>query len=224
MSKDRKFDWDSITISKYYDIKDILDDEETDDITKNVKMVSIILDMPEDEIWDMDLTTVGQYIDKLKFLNKFDIPKSPNMNITLPGYKLQVMKDVTKITIAQYVDYQSFISLPFRESIDKILSVFLIPEDHKYNDGYDILDLQKTIRENLSFRVAEGLLGFFLRKYGESLIHSLRLLRREARRMKKNPEMKKEILEKEKEIKKMFQDLIHLTGYVSSIESPTGPR
>lgn len=224
MGKDRNFDWDSITISKYYDIKDILDDEETDDITKNVKMVSVILDMDEDEVWDMDLTTVGQYIDKLKFLNKFDIPKNPNMNISLPGYKLQVMKDVTKITIAQYVDYQNFISLPFRESIDKILSVFLIPDGCKYNDGYDILDLQKTIRENLSFRVAEGLFGFFLRRYGESLIHSLKLLRREARMMKKNPEMKKEIMEKMEEIKKRFQDLIHSVGYVSSIGSPTGRR
>lgn len=205
------FNWDNITIEKYYTIMDILNDETDDDITKNVKLVAILLDKDEEEIWDMDLSEAGDYISRLMFLNKFDIPSHPNMNIKLPGFDLKVMKDVTKINVAQYVDFQNFVKLPLREGMDKILSIFLIPEGFKYNDGYDIIEVQKTIRENLSFRVAEGLLGFFLRKYGRSLIHSLVYCRRQIRKMK-DKEMQEKWMMVETETKKKLQDLTALIG------------
>ena len=205
------FNWDNITIEKYYTIMDILNDETDDDITKNVKLVAIMLDKDEEEIWDMDLSEAGDYISRLMFLNKFDIPSHPNMNIKLPGFDLKVMKDVTKINVAQYVDFQNFVKLPLREGMDKILSIFLIPEGFKYNDGYDIIEVQKTIRENLSFRVAEGLLGFFLRKYGRSLIHSLVYCKRQIRKMK-DKEMQEKWMMVETETKKKLQDLTALIG------------
>lgn len=212
MKKERDpFDWNNISIEKYYDILDILNDEEDDDITKNVKMTALILDKDESEVWDMSLTEAGEYISRLRFLNKFDIPAKPNMNIKLPGFDLKVMKDVTKINVAQYVDFQSFIKMPLKESMDKILSIFLIPEGCTYNTGYDIIDLQKTIRENMSFRVAESLLGFFLKAYGESLLHSLAYCKRQIRKTK-DPEMMQRMEEALKETQKKLVDLTHLTG------------
>lgn len=208
------FDWENITIEKYYDLQDILNDEEDDDITKNVKMVALITDKDESEVWDMDLTEAGEYISKLTFLNNFDIPDNPNMVITLPGYQLKVMKDVTKISVAQYVDFQSFIKMPLRESMEKILSIFLIPVDCKYNDGYDIIDLQKVIRENMSFRVAEGLLSFFIERYGRSLIHSLAYCRKQMKKMK-NKEMMEKLERTEKEIIQKMDSLMSLTGSIS---------
>ena len=205
------FDWDNITIKKYYEIKDILDDKDMDDITKNVKIVSIITDKDEEEIWNMELTEVGDYVDKLKFLNKFDIPKRPDMKITLPHYNIEVMKDTSKINVAQYVDFQSFVVLPLREGIDKILSVFLIPKGKTYNTDYDILDLQKEIRENLSFRIAQGLLGFFLRGHIRSLIHFLDYSEREIRK-EKNQELMAQMKMKRMEVEQKLKDLIHLIG------------
>lgn len=205
------FNWDSITINKYYEIMDVLNDDADDDITKNVKIVAIMLDKDEQEIWDMDMSEAGDYISRLQFLNKFDFPKHPNMKINLPGYNLEVMKDVTKINVAQYVDFQSFMKLPLRDGMEKILSIFIIPANHKYNDGYDIIDLQKTIRENLSFRVAEGLLGFFLRMYSKSLIRSLAYCRRQIRKMK-DPQMMERLMKMEKETMEKLDSLIHLIG------------
>ena len=205
------FDWENISIDKYYYIKDILDDETDDDITKNVKLVAIMLDKDEQEVWDMDMAQAGDYISRLQFLGKFELPKNSNMKIKLPGYDLVVMKDLTKISVAQYVDFQNFIKMPLREGMEKILSIFLIPEDHKYNDGYDIIDLQKVIRENLSFRVAEGLLGFFIEKYGKSLIHSLVYCRRQVRKTK-DPEMMERLEKTEKEIQQKLDSLIRLIG------------
>ena len=207
------FDWDNITIEKYYEIKDILDDEEDDDITKNVKMVALITDMDEDEVWSMDMAEAGEYISRLQFLNKFELPDNPNMKFNLPGYQLKVMKDVSKISVAQYVDFQNFVKLPLREGMEKILSIFLIPEGCKYNEGYDIIDLQKVIRENISFRVAEGLLSFFIEKYGELLIHSLVYCRRQVKK-NKDPEMMEKFKKTEKEIQQKLDSLIRLIGSI----------
>ena len=206
------FDWENITIEKYYKIKDILDDEVDDDITKNVKLVAVMLNKDEQEVWDMDMAEAGNYISKLQFLNKFELPKHPNMKIKLPSYDLVVIKDLTKINVAQYVDFQNFVKMPMRESMEKILSIFLIPEGCSYNTGYDILDLQKEIRENLSFRVAEGLLSFFIEKYGRSLIHSLVYCRRQVKKTK-DKEMMENLEKTEKEIQQKLDSLIHLIGY-----------
>ena len=206
------FDWENITIEKYYNIKDILDDEVDDDITKNVKLVAVMLNKDEQEVWDMDMAEAGNYISKLQFLNKFELPKNPNMKIKLPSYDLVVIKDLTKINVAQYVDFQNFVKMPMRESMEKILSIFLIPEGCSYNTGYDILDLQKEIRENMSFRVAEGLLSFFIEKYGRSLIHSLVYCRRQVKKTK-DKEMMENLEKTEKEIQQKLDSLIHLIGY-----------
>ena len=207
------FDWENISIDKYYEIKDILDDEEDDDITKNVKMVAVITDKDEDEVWSMDMAEAGEYISRLQFLNKFELPDNPNMKFNLPGYQLKVMKDVSKISVAQYVDFQNFVKLPLREGMEKILSIFLIPEGCKYNDGYDIIDVQKEIRENLSFRVAEGLLSFFIEKYGELLIHSLVYCRRQVKK-NKNPEMMEKLEKTQKEVQQKLDSLIRLIGSI----------
>ena len=206
------FDWENITIEKYYKIKDILDDETDDDITKNVKLVAVMLNKDEQEVWDMDMAEAGEYISRLQFLNKFELPKHPNMKIKLPSYDLVVIKDLTKINVAQYVDFQNFVKMPMRESMEKILSIFLIPEGCSYNTGYDILDLQKEIRENLSFRVGEGLLSFFIEKYGRSLIHSLVYCRRQVKKTK-DKEMMENLEKTEKEIQQKLDSLIHLIGY-----------
>ena len=206
------FDWENITIEKYYKIKDILDDEVDDDITKNVKLVAVMLNKDEQEVWDMDMAEAGNYISRLQFLNKFELPKHPNMKIKLPSYDLVVIKDLTKINVAQYVDFQNFVKMPMRESMEKILSIFLIPEGCSYNTGYDIIDVQKEIRENMSFRVAEGLLSFFIEKYGRSLIHSLVYCRRQVKKTK-DKEMMENLEKTEKEIQEKLDSLIHLIGY-----------
>ena len=205
------FDWENISIDKYYNIKDILDNEEDDDITKNVKLVAVITDKDEDEVWSMDMAEAGEYISRLQFLNKFEMPKNPNMKIKLPNYDLVVIKDLSKISVAQYVDFQNFVKMPLKESMEKILSIFLIPEGCSYNTGYDIMDVQKEIRENLSFRVAEGLLSFFIEKYGELLIHSLIYCRKQVRK-NKNPEMMEKLEKTEKEIQQKLDSLIRLIG------------
>lgn len=209
-----EFSWDSISIQKYYDILDILDDRDSDEITKNVRLVSLILDKDEDEVWNMSLPDAGELIGKLRFLNDFKLPEKPNMKISLPGYEnLEVMKDVSKITVSQYVDFQAFTKQPLRESFEKILSIFIIPKGKRYNDGYDIIDLQRVIREHLPFVVGQGLLGFFLVRQVEYLNSSLTYLEETMGKTKDGKEMK-EIQGKIDQMRKQLEHLMSLPGSV----------
>ena len=63
----------------------------------------------------------------------------------------------------------------------------------------------------MSFRVAEGLLGFFLRRWGESLVRSLDYYRKTAKK-EKDPQKKKEMEEMLDQIKKKIKDLTSLGG------------
>ena len=183
-----KFSWNYIKGDTYFRILDILEDKNLTGLEESVELVSAITGIPTDEIYNMTLDESGKLFCQLKFLNKFDL--IPNYNpkyIKLPSFKIKIMKDVTNMTVSQYIDYQQFVLLPLREGYDKLLSIFLIPEGCKYNDGYDIVELQKEIREGLSWREVQTLLNFFMKKYLESILHTLKSFN-QAMLKEKNPE------------------------------------
>ena len=72
-----------------------------------------------------------------------------------------VRADIPSITTAQYVDYQNYMK---EEHIDlqKVISVFLIPEGHNYNDGYNMKEVIADI-DDMRFVDAQAL-GFFIQK------------------------------------------------------------
>ena len=100
-------------------------------------------------------------------------------------------QDLTKITAAQYIDFQT-LSQEGEEKTVELCSVFLIPKGHKYADGYDIADVQDAIRRHLSVQDVVTLAAFFLRKYAESIVSSLTFCKREIRRTK-DPKAKAEL-------------------------------
>ena len=183
-----KFSWNYIKGDTYFRILDILEDKNLTGLEESVELVSAITGIPTDEIYNMTLDESGKLFCQLKFLNSFDL--IPNYNpkyIKLPSFKIKIMKDVTNMTVSQYIDYQQFVLLPLREGYDKLLSIFLIAEGWKYNDGYDIVELQKEIREGLSWREVQTLLNFFMKRYLESILHTLKSFN-QAMLKEKNPE------------------------------------
>lgn len=171
--KTNPFSWDKITGDKYYKITDILSSADSD-FEKTVSLLSVILDRSEDELWNLPIPEVSELSSKLEFLNKFDLISGYKPKyINTPKYKLKVLTDVSKMTYAQYVDFQQFVQLPFRDGYDKILSIFIIPDGYKYNTDYDIADVQKEIRENIPWVEVQTLFNFFLMRSVELLRRSL---------------------------------------------------
>ena len=65
------------------------------------------------------------------------------------------------VTTAQYVDFTNYSK---SNDISKMLSVFMIPEGHKYNDGYDMLQVINDIND-LPVTVVNDAAFFFGRHF-----------------------------------------------------------
>lgn len=178
-----KFQWSSITGDKYWAMKDILDDPATSDAEKEVELVSLVTGLDEETIWNLPLDESLDLINKLAFLNSFSlIPNFKPKYINTPSFKLKVLDNIARLTYVQFVDYQQYMSRPLRDSYDKLLSIFLIPDKCSYNSGYDIAEVQRELREYLGWREIQSLLNFFLKRSVELLHRSLTCYQRQMKK------------------------------------------
>ena len=109
------------------------------------------------------------------------------------GKTYNVITDMSKLTTAAFIDYNTYTKLSFRDAYDKILSCFIIPSGFTYNDGYDVVEVQKVIRENLPWAEVQGLLGFLVRGYVKQFKRSRQFLIKEIK--KEKDQMKREELQ-----------------------------
>lgn len=159
----------NLPVGKYLEICDLARDENVDPLTQQVKTISILTGLTEDEILALPIMEYKELAGKTKFLEKdydgkLQIAKSYGLN----GMELIPVKDITKINVAQYVDFQTF-SKEGDKYIVESLSTLLIPKGKKYNEGYEISDVHKAIRENLSVADVLSLSAFFLKKWVKSI-------------------------------------------------------
>ena len=154
-----KYDWYSISGEKYWQIIDILQSDE-DDITKQAELIATIEGISVDEVLNMPIQESAQKVKSLAFLNEFPMKEYRSLKTQVMGGKTyDVITDMCKLTTAAFIDYQTYTKLSFRDAYDKILSCFIIPAGFTYNDGYDVAEVQKVIRENLSWPEVQGMLG-----------------------------------------------------------------
>ena len=191
-----KYNWNSISGNKYWEIVDILNNPDASEMQKQAELIALIEDVDIDTILNMNMNDVAVKINKLVFLNKFELDKHYNpRKIKIGDVEYNVYPDLTNLNVAQFMDYQTFITKPFRETYDKILSIFIIPAGHNYNEGYDILDVQKMIRENMSWVNIQSLLNFILVKYVKSYMRIQAYLTKRIRK-EKNLEKKDTLMKK----------------------------
>ena len=191
--------YNDLTIGKYQEIKAVIDGEVVEEYATNISLVAILADMTEDEVMSLDLKEYKVLNQKLTFLMEEPPRRMVADKYKIGGFELETMLAVDKMTVAQYIDYQTFV-----KDVDKylveILSVFLIPKGHKYNEGYDIIEVQKAIRDNLSIVDAMSLSAFFL-LWSQSLMKAtLTCLTKKAKKMKKKMKNPMEIQKMEEAI------------------------
>lgn len=212
-----RYSWDSINGEKYWAIMDILA-EEGDEITKQAELVACIEDMEVEEVLNMPLQESSKKVAALAFMNEFHLrdhytPKS----IKIEGKTYDVITDMSKLTTASFIDYQTYVKLPFREAYDKVLSCFIIPAGFTYNDGYDVMEVQKLIRTSLSWVEIQSLLNFMLVKYFKSFKRSHQYLAKEIKK-EKDPMKREQLISKMQDLnlqlRLMGNQLQHMTGSV----------
>ena len=154
-------DWKDISIRKYNEIVKVLDDD-IDDLDKNLQLLSIVRDMDIDEVESLPLLELGKMMKDIQFIN--NQPKHNGKipdNIIIKNKKYSVVKNVKKITVSQYMDYQNYLKMGGR--VEQLLSVVLIPYGKKYGE-YDFDDVIDDIYNHLDITTALNISFFFRRR------------------------------------------------------------
>lgn len=192
LTKDSMIDnYNTLKIGQYIQIQRICKDESLDDIERQVKVLSILSGIPEDEILHLPINKYKELVVASRFLESED----KNKHLVAKQYVLGDMvlcpvTDYRKIETCQYVDFQTF-AADLEKYMVQLLSVLLIPKGCRYNEGYDILDVQAAINEHLSVTDAITLTAFFFKLCVISTQATLNYCSRMARKVKNRNQAKK---------------------------------
>lgn len=163
--------WGTLPVGKYEKIKEIIRDEvENGDI----EILAVLCDCTPDELLNSPVGEVRRLLaDGAFILKKPDVKdRLRNKYITLDGVKYVVHTDFKDITTAQYIDFQTFYK-DFEKNYCNVLACFILPEGHKYNDGYDALEVAEVFREKMPVEVAENACFFFAKRSKNSYLKGL---------------------------------------------------
>lgn len=152
----------NLPIGKYLEIVALSQDQSVDALTQQVKTIAILTGMTDEQVLALPIMEYKELAGKTIFLEKeYDGKLMVAKSYRVDGFELIPVKDFTKIITAQYVDFQTF-SKEGEKYLVETLSTLLVPKGKKYNEGYDMTDVHKAIRENLSVADVLSLYAFFL--------------------------------------------------------------
>lgn len=189
----------------------ILANDIPDEVDRQVKVLSLLTSLSERELLNLPIAEYSDLAAKAMFLTK-PLPKiaRPNAKYKCGAFTLIPTGDLRKITAAQYIDFQAFAPDGEKKMVE-VLSCFLVPEGCKYNDGYDIVEVQNAIREDLSVQDAVYLSAFFLSKYA-ALIKATQTSLVRTMRKERNPERKKMMQTEITKLRMMVASLVAGVG------------
>lgn len=147
--------WSNIKLKDFYTIREILSVE--DDWTA-LNLIDFLYgvdsqSLPIRELSKFDVSFLKEEIPEVK-LQKY---------YTINGTKYNSNFDLTKVTVAQFIDYQNYLKED-EVRLEKLLSVFFMPDGYKdYNSGYDIIKVQEDLLE-LPIDIAQSIGFFFARQ------------------------------------------------------------
>lgn len=193
-----------ITIEKHKQIQRLLKENNVEDMQAvQAELLAIYADTDIDTVMNYPLTKYHKLVES--FYNDYftDFSKAEPAikdKYTAGDMVLIPMLDFTQITVAQMMDF-SVLSTDPVENIEKLLAIFLIPKGKKYNDGYDLMQVQKAILK-MDFNELSPLLAFFLRWFNGCRNHiqisCLEEVRKQTKRILKIMRLQKKQRRKQK--------------------------
>ena len=184
-----------LPIGMYLDICEIDRRTDIDELHKQVGIISLLSGMAEEDIYNLPIGDYKALASKTRYLSHpYDGEVLTAKVYSLDGWVLQPVQDFRKISTAQYIDFQTFVK-GGEQNIVEIISTMLVPKGKKYNQDYDVVELQKSLREHLSVADALSLFAFFFVQYNQLIKDSLTSCREEAMKIP-DKEMRRKTLRK----------------------------
>jgi hypothetical protein len=204
--------WSDISVEKFIEISEI--DKELGAYHYNSEIFSIITDEPIEDIEDLDIEVLNDYMDQCKWA--LSQPSKQYKNKLLGMQQ----KSLSKLTLFEYIDLDYYFNENYLKNIDKICAILyrqakssrwgeeiLEPYDYDLNTRADkfldlpITDVYGIINEFLKFR--ENFLNVYANLFGQ-----IEEISEEDRRTL-DPEEIKEIEQEKKESKWSWERMIY---------------
>lgn len=195
-------DYNHLPLGKYLEIQEVATSDK-EDIDKQVSVIAILADLTEDEVLNLPLMDYKRLAAESSFLEvPVQVPANIAKTYNLNGWELVPTTDIRKMTTAQYIDFQTF-SQQDNNNLVGVMSCFLIPKGKKYNEDYDIVELQNTIKDYLCVPHCLSLAAFFLTRFSSSILAMLTYCKWMTK-MNLKGEQKKMMLKRIQELKEML--------------------
>lgn len=175
--------WKDITIEKYNQIA-LLQSEGLSEIDLVAAVVAILDGVTTKEVEEMPYALLLLKARSLRFLQKNPIPSIARKSYELAGTKYIPTLNPVELTTAQYIDFQVR-AADAPEDLAGLLSIILVPEGKKYNEGYSSDDVRNVIYKNMGIEDALGLSAFFFILWKKSIAKLLREMKRNCRQLKR---------------------------------------
>lgn len=194
-----------LPVGKYRDIRNVCRDESLDDLDRQVKIIAILADMDEDDVLNLPIQQYAEMAAKSRFLEDMETTDANSISKVyyVGGFELVPVTDHRRITAAQYIDFQEYAKAG-DENLVEILSCLLIPKGMAYNRGYDVIDVQNAIRQDMSVSDALTLTAFFFASYRRLISAFLTSSRKAAGRIL-NPGKRRRIMERIAELEEVLK-------------------
>lgn len=160
---DAKLDYCNVSLGEYIELQDVLLNNEEGLEQQDLVMHEIQILYDRDP-YRMTLPEFKKAVESLTFMSK-EMPKMKvRDSYMLNGNKYNLHKELSDFKVAHYVDYQMIMqNKKGIENYPQFIALFLIPDGHDYNDGYNMQTAVNDIRNYLSIADATSIAGFFLR-------------------------------------------------------------
>lgn len=138
--------WNDVTIADFIQISQILKIE--DEIWRVAELIKYINCIDE----ELTIEQFNRLRPSVSFMAEPINKQAKIENVYVIGETKYILsKDLSKLTVAQYIDYTNYSQNDNEyDKLSNIMSVLLIPQGHKYNDGYDIEKVKAEIENNMS--------------------------------------------------------------------------
>lgn len=166
-----------LPLAKYLKTLEIFNDASLSDLDKNIEILAIYADTTVDSILKLRPDVVEEYfVDMSNSISSYKASNSKRpKKIKINDQVYTINYNIGKLNMAQYIDFQQIIvKKNYLENLPALLSIFIIPKGHKYNDDYDIIELRSILENNITLDEALSII-FFSKMKSISLI-KLKLL------------------------------------------------
>jgi len=125
--------WDSITIEKFPIIYDLLNDSNLDKIDKEIRILSVLSDLPVHEIEKISLESLKELIKAVNFIFTMNFPK-PKEVFKHNDIWWHVNYDITKLSAGDFISLSNFTKDEdtIVQNLTEIASIFIKPYKRKW--------------------------------------------------------------------------------------------